>query len=1379
VVNLPRTSLLIVAQLATQILRYELAAVGARIGRAARRREAMTVARTPSPSHVTSSALNPHAPVDGYPLSPVQREMFFHWLLDRHSGTDIEQIVGDLHEHIDPDRMERAWQHVLDTFGALRTSFAWETLSVPLQRVEPHATLALTVEDLRSLASHERAHRVGEFLESDRHEGFDLSHAPLMRVKLFRLADAHVRIVWTFHHILSDRQAFEIILNEAFASYAGETTGAAADRPYREYIEWVGRQVPEAARRFWRAKLEGFTAPTPIPADHPPSPGREQFGQRRVRLSAEISGRLREMVARDRLSLNTVILSAWALLLARYSGESDVVFGATKTTRRGTIPDAESMVGLFLATIPVRIKVDHDQSVAELLKQVRAEWISLRGFEHLPLVDIRQVTEVPASEPMFESLVVYEDQQFGARLNAQGGPWANRHFSILAQPNVPLTLLVHGDDSLMLQLEYDTRRFESATIDRMSGHLETILASWSQDTSGPLWRTPMLTVGERKTILEEWNDTAREYPRDVPLAELVETQVARTPDAPAVTSGSETVSYRELNARANRLARELRRHGAGPDVPVGLAVERSIEMMVALLAVIKAGAGYVPLDPMFPRDRLAYMMEDSELRVLVTQSRVRSSLPEFGGVVLDLDAPTWDGNDASDLAVAVAPEALAVVIFTSGSTGRPKGVQISRGALLNLLWSMREWLALTASDRLLAVTTISFDIAGADIWLPWLVGAHIVVASRVAAADGAQLRGLIERHDVTFLQATPVTWRQLLAEGWTGKADLQAVCTGEAMPPEVAAGVAPLVGRLWNLYGPTETTIWSTGVAVREAAERISIGKPVANTQCYILDEHRQPVPIGVPGELYIAGDGVAIGYLKRPDLDTEKFLADPFSTRPGARMYRTGDQARYLADGTIECLGRTDHQVKIRGFRVELGEVESVLRSYPGVRQTVVVAREDTPGERRLVAYVVPERAPLAPAEMRAHLKTSLPDYMVPSVIVNLEAMPMTANGKIDRRALPVPGLDAVARSAATVSARTHVEKQLGEIWEEIFDRPQIGMTANFFDLGGHSTLAVRMMARITRVFGKQLSLNALLESPTIAQLAKHVEDAGRALGRHTLVSIQAAGSRPPIFWIPGGAALGLFRLRNIVTQLGPEQPVYGLGSTHPETLADVESVEQRSRMYLELVRRVRPHGPYCFAGFCAGGLVAYEMAQQASADGEAVVFVGMIDSSFPRYPARRLDRMLVKAQRLRYQIGAARERSLSLVGYAREKLAARRETRAERLALAAVAREVKESGFRQDASAHSQVLLRTTDEVFERYEPRPYAGAISLFVSDDEAFHGVSRRLDPRFHWIQHVAAHEVRSFPGGHGNVFDARDAGSFAEALQLALEKALGQLVSWRT
>jgi len=1307
---------------------------------------------------------------DSYQLAPVQQGMLFHWLLDRHSGTDVEQIVATLNEPIDIPRLERAWQSALDSMSTLRTAFSWEGLASPLQRIEPHAEVHVTFQDLRKLSAEGREAYLEDYLRSDRHDGFDLATAPAMRIAVLQTEDAQSRMVWSFHHILIDGRAFELILNHVFTVYDTGEAPHTENRPYREYIAWVTEQDQSANRQFWHRKLAGFTATTPLPFD-PVDGNANGFSQRDADLPATITAKLRELATRAELSLNTIVMSAWALLLARYSGESDIVFGATKTTRRGTIANADSMVGVFLATVPVRITVPPDALVLDWLTQVRTEWRSLRGHEHLPLVDIKQVSELPSTASLFDTLVVFENYKFDTRLRSKGGAWAHRHFGLREQTGFPLTFLAYAEDALALRIEFDERRFHHATIDRMLEELTCILTAWSSDVAGRVWETPILADPERQQILVDWNATELEYPRDVPLAKLIEDQVGRTPDAIAVVHGEERLSYRELNARANRLARELVKHGAGPDKLVGICVDRSIGMMIALLAIVKSGAGYLPLDPFLPPDRLSYTMRDSGVATLITQESVRQSLPQFAGHVISIDgdADTWMLNNDTNLDVSVLPAQLGYVIYTSGSTGRPKGVELSRGSLINLLWSMRKWLALTESDRILAVTTISFDIAGADVWLPWLVGARTIIASRDQTADGDQLCALISRHNVTFLQATPVTWRLLLGAGWRGKDDMQIVCTGEAMPADLATRLVPIVHRLWNLYGPTETTIWSTGYHVKRGDEPILIGRPVANTRCYILDAYLQPVPIGAVGELYIAGDGLALGYRNRPDLTAEKFIPDPF--HPGRKMYRTGDLARYHADGNIECLGRTDHQVKIRGFRIELGEIENLLKQHPAVAEAVVVAREDVPGDKRLVGYLVARQGPVDFMELRAYLKDSLPEYMIPAAFVSLASIPLTPNGKIDRKALPAPDENSITAHTARILPRTYIEKQLSEIWEETFSITQVSVEDDFFELGGHSLLALTMMAKITQVFGKQLPLNALFESPTIAKLAKHLEGDQKKVGQHTLVSIQATGSRPPIYWIPGGAALGLFRLRHIVSRLGPDQPVYGLGSSHPKSLQDVEGVELRAANYLELVRQVQPHGPYCIAGFCAGGRVAYEMAQRLRADGEEVAFVGMINCWFPNYPTGRIRLLRAKMQRLRHQLRTARAGDPMLIGYIRSKVQSRRNAAIERRKRAATRSQIEQSGFQTTDVVQNQVLLDATIQKFELYEPRHYPGRVSLFISEDEAVAGVSRDLDPRFAWTSHVASYEVRVFPGGHEAVLEMPYAITFAETLKAALDDAL--------
>jgi amino acid adenylation domain-containing protein len=721
-----------------------------------------------------------------------------------------------------------------------------------------------------------------------------------------------------------------------------------------------------------------------------------------------------------------------------------------------------------------------------------------------------------------------------------------------------------------------------------------------------------LTPAERQQLLIEWNDTKRDYPRETPLAALVEAQVARTPNAIAVVHGEQLLTYADLNERANQLAHELRKHGAGPNQLVGLCVDRSISLIVGLLAIVKTGAAYLPLDPMLPVERLRYMLEDSGVQIVVSEKSIREELPAFPGATILLEDAGLHANPRGNLSISVRPEDLAYLIYTSGSTGKPKGVQVPRGALTNFLWSMREWLELTERDRLLAVTTISFDIAGLEIWLPLLVGATTVVASRESTFDGNALRGLLEQHSITLLQATPVTWRLLFDAGWRGNQDLQAVCGGEAMPPELAAQLAPVVKRAWNMYGPTETTIWSTGCRITSGEQPILIGRPLANTQCYILDDQQQPAPIGVTGELYIGGDGLACGYLNRAELTAEKFVANPFR-EGGARMYRTGDLARYRASGNIECLGRLDQQVKIRGFRIELGEIEAALKNQPEIEQAVVIAREDSSGGKRLTAYLVASRE-LESSEMRNRLRLFLPDYMLPSAYVFLDRLPISPNGKIDRNAL-LAAPETQAAPADTFDApRGSIEEVLAGIWAVELGLLRIGIHDDFFEVGGDSLSAVRLMIKTQAVFHEfQPSFAVILKAPTVAQFAQILRR-GQSVGSY-LVPMREGSDRPPLFCVHGVGG-NVFSTRDLATAMPPGQPVYcfqvrGLDGQSPP----FSTVEETAQCYIDEIRKVQPNGPYHLCGGCYGGLVVFEMARRLHALGEAVGMVAMIDARNAAY--------------------------------------------------------------------------------------------------------------------------------------------------------------------
>ena len=575
-----------------------------------------------------------------------------------------------------------------------------------------------------------------------------------------------------------------------------------------------------------------------------------------------------------------------------------------------------------------------------------------------------------------------------------------------------------------------------------------------------------------------------------------EAQARQTPDAPAVVFDGVT-TYADLNAQANRLAHHLRSLGVGPDVLVGLCVERSPRMLVGLLAILKAGGAYVPIDPTYPVDRVRFMIEDSQASVLVTETALIDSLPMGAAQVVVIDAAdiTTASTSAANLDGATAPETRAYVIYTSGSTGVPKGVQVPHGALTNFLQSFRQTLGIEATDVLLAVTTLSFDIAGLELWLPLIVGARIELASREQAADGVHLATRIAERGVTFLQATPATWRLLLEVGWPGSDRLTMLCGGEALPRTLADRLLPKGRALWNLYGPTETTIWSSAWRVEPGDGPILIGRPIAQTQLYVLDARFRPVPVGVAGELYIGGSGLARGYLDRPGLTADRFLPDPVGQKPGARLYRTGDLARWHADGTLECLGRVDHQVKIRGFRVELGEVETALATHPRVQDVVAVAREDATGEQALVAYLIPRPGP-APtvADLRGAISAGLPDYMIPSAFVLLDEFPLTPNGKVDRNALPAPEAGRAAPAGVYVPPRNAIEEAVAIAFGDVLGRDRIGARDDFFDLGGHSLMAAQLLARLRDAFGVEIPLKDLFDASTVAALAHRVEDALRA---------------------------------------------------------------------------------------------------------------------------------------------------------------------------------------------------------------------------------------------------------------------------------------------
>ena len=736
------------------------------------------------------------------------------------------------------------------------------------------------------------------------------------------------------------------------------------------------------------------------------------------------------------------------------------------------------------------------------------------------------------------------------------------------------------------------------------------VAQISENPDRSLSSSLHLSHAERHRRLMQWNDTQTDYPKDRCVHQLFEEQVGRTPDATAVVFENRRLTYRELNTRANRLAHCLLKLGVGPDALVGICIERSPDMLAGLLGILKAGGAYVPLDPRYPSDRLNFMLQDSGLKVLVTEELLRPRFSEFKDQLVCIDLDAISRESPENCCGKAKAENLAYVIYTSGSTGKPKGVQICHRSLVNFLVSMRSRPGLTGEDTLLAVTTVSFDIAALELYLPLIAGACVVLVSRESAADGYQLRETLERTAPTVMQATPATWRLLVEAGWRGSKDLKVLCGGEAMPRDLAGELLTRSSAVWNMYGPTETTVWSTTSQITSSYGSITVGRPIANTEIYVLDSQLEPVPVGAPGELYIGGDGVARGYLHRPDLTAEKFIPNPFREQGcGARLYRTGDLARYQPNGEIECLGRIDNQVKVRGFRIELGEIESVLAEYPGARQNVVVAREGAPGDKRLVAYVAVGRAKSLPADaLREFLKQRLPDYMLPSRFVFLEVLPLTPNGKVDRRALPVPEQMELAPQKEHVAPRNSIESRLVKIWESVLNLPTVGVKENFFELGGHSLLVTKLLRRVEHTFGRRLSMAAIFEAPTIEQQASVLGNSRALRWPSALAPIQPAGSRPPFFCF-GFSAGPVFRA--LAGRLGSDQPLIGVDPTLIEgsQVPAPYRMEEIAACIAKQMRELQPDGPYYLGGICAGGLVAYATATHLLAQAQQVATLALFE--------------------------------------------------------------------------------------------------------------------------------------------------------------------------
>jgi amino acid adenylation domain-containing protein/non-ribosomal peptide synthase protein (TIGR01720 family) len=986
--------------------------------------------------------------------------------------------------------------------------------------------------DWSELAQEEQEHRWIALLKEDRKRGFNLAVAPLVRLTLVSLGQDEFKLLWTFHHILLDGRSFPLVLSEVFSFYEALRDGRGLEIPlprsYREYIEWHREQNQIHAEEYWRRALKGFTTPTQLALPREPGAQISQptNGAQEVRLPAPTTSMINAFAQDHGLTVNTLLQGAWAILLHRYTGDRDIVFGATRACRHSSFAGADSVVGLLINTLPMRVPVTPETRLIDWLHGLRAQQIALRAYEHTPLVKAQGWSEIPRGTNLFESIIVFENYLLDTRMKSLGGEWTNRHFEYIGQTNYPLTVVAYLDSVLQLRIEYDRRRFDDACVERMLAHLRTILEGMVCDPEQQLGELPILTKTEKGLLLSYGGQESANHTEEQCLQHLFERQAERNPDAIAVSCEENRLTYRELNRRANRLAGRLRALGVGPDVLVGLCVERSIEMVVGILAILKAGGAYVPLDPGYPRERLAFMLEDSAVRVLLTHEKLRADLPACSAAVLHFDIESKDflTSDADDanLHSGVGPDNLAYVIYTSGSTGKPKGVLISHRNVVRLFHATDPWFHFDHHDVWTLFHSYAFDFSVWEIWGALSYGGRLVVVPHWMTRWPEAFARLLATEQVTVLNQTPSAFRQLMPDliATTRPAELAlrlVIFGGEALELQSLRPWFDHYGdrrpQLVNMYGITETTVHVTyrplTCADLGAGVGSVIGKPIPDLRIFVLNEERQLVPIGVSGEMYVGGAGVARGYLGRPQLTDERFIADPFSHQADAKLYRTGDLARWHANGDLEYLGRVDHQVKIRGFRIELGEIEAVLSRHPAVRNSAVMAREDIPGDKRLVAYIATDED-IAVAELRDSLSAVLPDYMLPSAFVRLNALPLTANGKIDRNALPMPDHARPVMTERPAAPRGAIEETLVRIWGSVLGIESLGVHDNFFELGGDSILSIQIIVR-ARQAGLQLVPRDLFKHPTVAGLAAICAatrdtrpEQARVTGSNLLTSVQ-----------------------------------------------------------------------------------------------------------------------------------------------------------------------------------------------------------------------------------------------------------------------------------
>ncbi|WP_418960768.1 non-ribosomal peptide synthetase [Streptomyces tritici] len=1286
------------------------------------------------------------------------------WLIHQFDPEDPVYTVyfasrfrGDL----DTGALQRAVDAFVRRHEAMRTTFAQDG-EKPVQVVHPSMEVPIRHVDLRSVPEADREAEMLRLATAELRVPFDIVTGPLLRLTLLKLAEDEHVLVGAVDHLVWDRGSMGIFNTEIAELYSAYATGREPKLPdvevhYPDYAVWqpgwLREEIADRHLPFWKRQLDGADLVLDLPTDRPRPPVMTSRGARHQwPFTPELTQGVRDLAKREGVSVFVVLLAAWQVLLHRLSGQDDIVVGTTSSTRGR--PELESTIGYFLTMLPLRSTLRPATTVRDMLRATRTTMLGAVDHNDIPfgtLLDELDLDRDPSRTPVYQSSFVlvdflHEEQASMAGLTVEELTLDNataKDDVMLAVADDPAV----AEDHFHCLLEYNTDLFDESTMARTARQYTRIVEQMVADPGLAVADLSPVGPEDAHRMLVEWNRTGAEREPGLRLEDLIRRRALATPEATAVTCGDESVTYAGLVERAGRLASYLRERGVAEESVVGVCLDRSVDLVVGLLGVLMAGGAYLPLDAAHPPARLADMTRDAGARLVLTRSEFLDALADCPGerVCLDADARAVAAAAPEPPRLAGSEDGLAYVIYTSGSTGRPKGVEVTHRNLVNLLLAMVDEVGLRPGDVLGAVTPVTFDIAGLELYAPLVAGARTHVVRKEETVDGRRLAEVLAETGTTVLQATPATWHLLVEAGWENDGGLRALVGGEALPPALAERLVRGPGRTWNVYGPTETTIWSTAHRLDSGTEQISIGRPLANTQVYLLDERLRPVPVGVPGDLYLGGTGVARGYRGRPGLTAERFLPDPYADRPGARMYATGDRARWREDGTLVFLGRDDGQVKLRGFRIETGEIEARLERHPAVARAVALVREDRPGDRRLVAYVEPEgEARPAQEELREHLREFLPDYMVPSAIVRLDAFPLNTSGKIDRRALPVPVVERGA--GGYVPPRDPLELEVAHVWEEVLGVSPVGLHDRFFDLGGHSLLVLRLMAEIERRFGRQLPMAAIFRGATVERFARMLregyeeEDAVHLveLGPGTGADGDGTAKGAPVFFAhPAGSEVVCYMPFTELLEGG--RPLYALASPPPvDGRLPFDGFGERAAAYAELIRGVQPEGPYTLVGWCYGGANAYAVAAELERAGERVSVV-MMDAHPPAVVPEgeepdRADIVEAVAANLQWDYGEGLKPAAELRGMTDE------EHLDHLLGLARASDYLPPDAGREQI-AHVLELWEANLRLLWNFRPRPVSGRVTLIRAAEETH-------DPAGAWRELTGRDlDVRTVPGNH--------------------------------